>query len=211
MNTRKYRIISVILLVFIAIVLIYGAVTRDVRAESIEQYEAQIQENNNKISALEEVKNQLHITAKLLRENEYINNGLDTALSQKWHECHNTQDSLINEVTNLENKITEIKEEQKRKKYIGNFKITHYCPCTDCNGSWGNKTALGTTMTPYRTIAVDPKVIPLGSKVEINGKIYIAEDTGSAIKGKKIDLCVGSHSEAYAKGELMNVPVYIVK
>ena len=211
MNTRKNKIISVVLLVFITIVLIYGAVTRDVRAESIEQYEAQIQENNNKISALEEVKNQLHITAKLLRENEYINNGLDTALSQKWHECHNTQDSLINEVTNLENKITEIKEEQKRKKYIGKFKITHYCPCTTCNGSWGNKTALGTKMTPYRTIAVDPKVIPLGSKVEINGKIYIAEDTGGAIKGNRIDLCVGSHSEAYNRGVLYNVPVYIVK
>lgn len=211
MNTRKHKIISVVLLVFITIVLIYGAVTRDVRAESIEQYEAQIQENNNKISALEEVKNQLHITAKLLRENEYINNGLDTALSQKWHECHNTQDSLINEVTNLENKITEIKEEQKRKKYIGNFKITHYCPCTTCNGSWGSKTALGTTMTPYRTIAVDPKVIPLGSKVEINGKIYIAEDTGGAIKGNRIDLCVGSHTEAYNRGVLYNVPVYIVK
>lgn len=211
MNTRKHKIISVVLLVFITIVLIYGAVTRDVRAESIEQYEAQIQENNNKISALEEVKNQLHITAKLLRENEYINNGLDTALSQKWHECHNTQDSLINEVTNLENKITEIKEEQMRRKYIGNFEITHYCPCTTCNGSWGSKTALGTTMTPYRTITVDPRVIPLGSRVEINGQIYIAEDTGSAIKGNRIDLCVGSHSEAYNRGVLYNVPVYIVK
>ena len=65
-------------------------------------------------------------------------------------------------------------------------------------------------MTPYRTIAVDPTVIPLGSEVEINGQIYIAEDTGSAIKGNKIDLCVRSHSEAYARGVLRNVPVYIV-
>ena len=65
-------------------------------------------------------------------------------------------------------------------------------------------------MTPNRTIAVDPRIIPLGSKVEINGRIYIAEDTGGAIKGNRIDMCVSSHSEAYAKGVLNNVPVYVV-
>ena len=66
-------------------------------------------------------------------------------------------------------------------------------------------------MTPYRTIAVDPKVIPLGSRVEINGQIYIAEDTGGAIKGNRIDMCVSSHAEAYRRGVLYNVPVHIVK
>ena len=39
-------------------------------------------------------------------------------------------------------------------------------------------------------IAVDPKVIPLGTKVYIPqfGKVFVAEDTGSAIKGNKIDI-----------------------
>jgi cell wall-associated NlpC family hydrolase/3D (Asp-Asp-Asp) domain-containing protein len=57
------------------------------------------------------------------------------------------------------------------------------------------KTATGTRPTEGRTIAVDPKVIPLYSKVRIecdsypsvNGE-YIAEDTGGAIKGKRIDI-----------------------
>jgi cell wall-associated NlpC family hydrolase/3D (Asp-Asp-Asp) domain-containing protein len=57
------------------------------------------------------------------------------------------------------------------------------------------KTATGTTPKEGRTIAVDPLVIPLHSKVkiecsaypEVNGT-YIAEDTGSAIKGKRIDI-----------------------
>jgi cell wall-associated NlpC family hydrolase/3D (Asp-Asp-Asp) domain-containing protein len=57
------------------------------------------------------------------------------------------------------------------------------------------KTAIGTRPVEGRTIAVDPKVIPLYSKVRItcdsypsvNGE-YIAEDTGGAIKGKRIDI-----------------------
>lgn len=63
-------------------------------------------------------------------------------------------------------------------------------------GKTGQKTAGGTWPKEGRTIAVDPKVIPLGSKVkvlcpskpEINNKIFIAEDTGGAIKGKIIDV-----------------------
>lgn len=77
-------------------------------------------------------------------------------------------------------------------------KITHYCPCTTCNGSSSGLTASGTKLKPYYTVAVDKNVIPLGSKVVINGKTYIAEDTG--VRGNVIDVCVGSHSEAYNKG-----------
>ena len=98
--------------------------------------------------------------------------------------------------------------EAQAKESLGTFKITHYCPCSICNGQYAGKpTALGTTLTPYRTIAVDPRVIPLGTHVEINGHEYIAEDTGGAIKGHKIDLCVATHSEAQAKG-VINAEVW---
>lgn len=180
-------------------------------ASTIDQYEAQIEANITQINNLEELKESLHATAELLRANDYINHDFDSILGQKWFECNDYQVEKENENEELQAEINRIKEEQNKKKFVGNFKITHYCPCSICNGSWGNKTALGTTLTPYRTIAVDPKVIPLGSKVEINGKTYIAEDTGGAIKGYRIDMCVASHSEAYRKGVLTNVPVYIVK
>lgn len=180
-------------------------------AESVEEYEAKIQQNNYTVEQLDAIKTQLHITAKLLRENEYINNELDKLLSDKWFECEAYQNTKLGENVEIQHQIELLKEQQKNRRYVGSFKITHYCPCYTCNGSWGSKTALGTTMTPYRTIAVDPKVIPLGSKVEINGKTYIAEDTGGAIKGSRIDLCVSSHSEAYRRGVLYNIPVYIVK
>ena len=94
-----------------------------------------------------------------------------------------------------------VKEENDKGDFIGTFKITHYCPCSTCNGRSDAKTAIGTTMAVGRTIAVDPKIIPLGSNVYIEGYGWrVAEDTGGAIKNTKIDMCVSSHSEAYAKG-----------
>ena len=65
-------------------------------------------------------------------------------------------------------------------------------------------------MQAGRTIAVDPRVIPLGSKVRMNGKEYIAEDTGGAIKDKRIDLFVGSHSETMKFGKKL-IEVYVEK
>ena len=80
----------------------------------------------------------------------------------------------------------------------GMFTITTYCPCAACNGKWaGMPTASGTTITPGRTIAVDPSVIPLGTSVYIDGiGTRIAEDTGGAIKGNRIDLAVANHNES---------------
>ena len=88
---------------------------------------------------------------------------------------------------------------------LGTFRLTAYCPCAICNESWvGQPTSYGTELTPYRTIAVDRKVIPLGTHVKINlpevgWTEFIAEDVGGAIKGKRIDICVSNHRETYEK------------
>lgn len=79
------------------------------------------------------------------------------------------------------------------------FTATAYCPCRKCCGKWADGiTASGTTATAGRTIAVDKKVIPLGTHVLINGVEYVAEDTG--VKGKRIDIFFDSHSEALEFG-----------
>lgn len=87
-------------------------------------------------------------------------------------------------------------EKSNDKKYLGRFKVTAYCPCSKCCGKADGITATGTKVKQGRTIAVDPKIIPLGSKVEIDGHTYIAEDVGGAIKGNTIDLFFNSHDEA---------------
>jgi len=64
----------------------------------------------------------------------------------------------------------------------------------------GNRTATGTW--PSRgTIAVDPEVIPLGTRLHIEGYGEgIAEDTGGAIKGEIIDLYMEDRNEALSWG-----------
>lgn len=77
------------------------------------------------------------------------------------------------------------------------FQITAYgSDCIGCSGT----TACGTTPQINRTVAVDPEVIPIGSEVMIDDQIYIAEDTGGAIKGNKIDLFVGTEAESVSYG-----------
>ncbi|NWK68644.1 SH3 domain-containing protein [Bacillus paramycoides] len=74
------------------------------------------------------------------------------------------------------------------------------------NGTYGGRvlTAMGHDLTAnpnMKVIAVDPKVIPLGSKVWVEGYgEAIAGDTGGAIKGNRIDVLVGSDSKADSWG-----------
>lgn len=80
---------------------------------------------------------------------------------------------------------------------LGEFCLTAYCACTQCCGAGATgTTASGTTVTANRTIAVDTNVIPFGTEVIINGNTYIAEDTGGAINGNRIDIYFDSHQDA---------------
>lgn len=84
-------------------------------------------------------------------------------------------------------------------KSLGEFKLTYYCNCEKCCGKWANgRTATGTIPEEGRTVAVDPNVIPLGSTLEIDGNIYVAEDTG--VHGRVIDVFVTEHERALQLG-----------
>lgn len=84
--------------------------------------------------------------------------------------------------------------------YSASCIITHYCHCAECNSvKWAYQpTASGTWPEAGRTVAVDPKYIPFGSEVLIDGHIYIAEDTG--VTGYHIDIFCDSHQEAKDRG-----------
>lgn len=95
---------------------------------------------------------------------------------------------------------------------LGKFVITAYCTCRVCCGvySGGNRTASGTVPTSNHTIAVDTSVIPFGTKVVINGQVYVAEDRGGAIKGKRIDMFFMTHKEALRWGK-RTMEVYLAE
>jgi 3D (Asp-Asp-Asp) domain-containing protein len=90
---------------------------------------------------------------------------------------------------------------------IGTFRLTAYCPCYECSEGYGGNTATGTIAAEGRTIAVDPRVIPYGTKVIINGHTYIAEDCGGLIKGNRIDVYFDSHDKVDDFG-VRNAEVY---
>lgn len=89
----------------------------------------------------------------------------------------------------------------EQKEILEEYKITAYCPCVKCCEKWADGyTATGTKATAGRTVAVDPELIPYGSKVIIDGMEYIAEDCGGAIKGNRIDIFFDTHEEALEFG-----------
>lgn len=92
-----------------------------------------------------------------------------------------------------------------RATRLDDVKVTHYCTCSTCCGWDTGITASGLMATPGVTVAVDPDVIPLGADVLVDygdGEIqyYRADDTGSAVKGNHIDVCLASHEEAVQAG-----------
>jgi 3D (Asp-Asp-Asp) domain-containing protein len=84
------------------------------------------------------------------------------------------------------------------------YEITAYCSCERCTGPSSpargghGLTASGRRPRPNHTVAVDPDLIPLGSRVKIEGfgHSFRAEDTGSAIKGRRIDIYMHDHQVA---------------
>lgn len=153
----------------------------------------------------------------------------------------------INQLEEEKNKLEEdkksLEEEVKKHKQVsrggsrkphtyneshslGSFEATAYIDDAASQGKWVGTTATGFSLkgksrTDAMCIAVDPKVIPLNSKVKLtfdgdmqqyNG-IYTAYDTGGAIKGRIIDIFMG---QSNSRDEMKNfgrrkVTVEIVK
>jgi 3D (Asp-Asp-Asp) domain-containing protein len=89
---------------------------------------------------------------------------------------------------------------------------TGYSLYGDPTGSDGTPyTATGTMPRAGRTIAVDPSVIPYGSQVKIpslGGGIYVAEDTGGAINGNRIDIYM-SHGDVARQFGRQTIEIYV--
>ena len=81
---------------------------------------------------------------------------------------------------------------------LGTFRVTAFCSCAICCGKWADGyTATGTFATEGRTIAVDRWAVPTLVCLVIEGiGIRWAEDTGSAIKGQRLDLFMDDHDRA---------------
>jgi 3D (Asp-Asp-Asp) domain-containing protein len=83
------------------------------------------------------------------------------------------------------------------------FIITAYCPCPKCCGEWSDGiTFSGEKATEGITVAGDPDVLPIGTKIYIEGiGDRVVQDIGGAIKGNRIDLFFNNHQDALNFGK----------
>ena len=115
-----------------------------------------------------------------------------------------TEPPPINNVSKALDALDDALEAERRHlEYLFEATITYYCPCSRCNGRWGPIDGFGKPLK-WGCVAVDPAVIPMHTKLVIDGydQIFEARDTGSGVDGRHIDIFVPvSHSEALRMGQ----------
>ena len=100
--------------------------------------------------------------------------------------------------------------DSRRTYTLTNVRITAYCICEKCCNKAADHPLYGVTATGHRIqdgdriVAVDRRLIPLGSTVIIGGVSYLALDTGGAIKGRRIDVLV-TGPDAHRRAEVLGV------
>lgn len=129
----------------------------------------------------------------------------------------------------LESKNKELRKEVKQlseikkvsrgtintNNYLGEFEATAYDLSFESCGKHPDHPQYGITASGTQAregvIAVDPKVIPLGTKLYVEGiGEVVAEDKGGAIKGKKIDIFMEYNKACFDWGR-RKVKVWLVK
>jgi 3D (Asp-Asp-Asp) domain-containing protein len=102
------------------------------------------------------------------------------------------------------------------KLNVGEFEASAYAPLDPdavegmCYIGDPRVTATGARTTPGRTIAVDPDVIPMGTRVYIPGVgVRVAEDRGGLIRGNRLDLCMSSRAAALDYGRRRVMAVWL--
>jgi len=104
---------------------------------------------------------------------------------------------------------------------VYNMVATAYDATPESNGVWGPYAAWNGARLAPGMIAVDPRVIPLGTKVYVTGYhhpalpaggfVGIAADTGGAIKGNRIDIYMEASPQSVSDFGLQDVKVYILQ
>ncbi|MDZ4910448.1 hypothetical protein GNF68_15715, partial [Clostridium perfringens] len=99
-------------------------------------------------------------------------------------------------------------------------KATAYSSAASENGGWGAVDYFGNSLE-LGTIAVDPKIIPLGTKVLGTGhehpglpkKAFVAEarDIGGAIKGNRIDIFIPGSKSSVNQFGIQDIKLFIIE
>ena len=156
----------------------------------------------NLINELEDVlEEKQKITDRLADLNAILKTEKEEALSNV-EKMRKENKSLKNTLQELEGEIEGLKKEIEHLENIKVFSMeaTAYTDDYESQGKWVGQTATG-RKPRVGIVAVDPKVIPLGTRLYVEGYgPAIAGDTGGAIEGHRIDLFMASRGEALRFG-----------
>lgn len=195
------KIKNFIPIVVLAIIMLVGVITFVARVNATEEeLEVTKVDLQLKEDALLETQEELIVT----QENLQIEIEKSTGLSEKLG-------SMMSELDEANEMLNILKSEEYNIAYLGEFVYTYYCDERRphiCGGA--GYTASGTPTEVGTTIAVDPTRIPLGSMVYVEGiGLRIAQDTGGAVIGNKIDILLPTHDECFDQ-TIINGGVWIV-
>lgn len=117
-------------------------------------------------------------------------------------------DELQNEIQEKNNEASIVNESNAKTNDINKDNKIH----VEATAYSGHSITATGTRPKWGTIAVDPTVIPYGTKVYIPkfDMVFTAEDCGGAIKGNKIDIFMNSKNESYTWGR-RNIEIYILE
>lgn len=110
-------------------------------------------------------------------------------------------------------KVAKTPSRSNEDDVVKEFTVSASAYTANCNGCSGiTSTGINLKRNPdAKVIAVDPSIIPLGTKVYVEGYGYaVAGDTGGSIKGNKIDVFFPTKNEAYKWGR-KDVKIKVLK
>lgn len=182
----------------------------------VEKQDKNLREQKNEIKKLDSI---IEENQKEILDVKEENKNLKIIIEQKEKEKQEIIDTKSKEIEELNNKNKELSNKLStlpsrgesassgKEIYMQATGYTAYC--NGCSGT--TATGINLRSNPnQKVIAVDPKIIPLGTKVHVEGYGYaVAADTGGAIKGNKIDLFFPEKQTAINWGR-QNVKVKIL-
>lgn len=165
--------------------------------------------NNEEVTGFEVEKSKNEIILSDLSSDKKGGNSVSEEVTVKKDETIVDGKVVSKEQEKSSESVETVKSGELNYSKVLTMNATSYTDDPDENGGYST-TRMGTPLR-YGVVAVDPSVIPLGTKLYVEGYGYaVAEDTGGAIKGNRIDVCYTDKAKAHAFGR-RNVKVYILK
>lgn len=180
----------------------------------------QIKARRANLVAMEQAKLKKEAEADASKSEESLSNAKAVRTASAQSSARSTKKSRAKSAATASSKTITVAGRAYNYKKVMNMRATAYTADPSENGQWGAVDALGNDLK-LGTVAVDPNVIPLGTKLFITGYQFkhlpyggylaTASDTGGAIKGNKIDLFVPVSKQTGNSFGVQNIKVYILK